>query len=156
MQSPPDAPAAKEFLVRCIVDEAQREGTPLTDTERDMLYFSETYWTLPNIFEINEAFERDYDQGEYETKISALIRNFKTRAAKEDSAALEAWNDSVRILEAEDHYILVMIRIADGHLKPGPTKATGPTRMLRLLTIGTVAGIGAVLLTFVILFIARK
>jgi hypothetical protein len=33
---------AMEFLVSRIVTEAQREGVPLSETERKMLYFSET------------------------------------------------------------------------------------------------------------------
>ena len=142
--------AAKEFLIRCITDEAQRESVPLSDTERDMLYFSETAWTLPNMAAINEAFDRDYDQSAYEAKISALIRNFKARGTKDDHAALETWNDSVHVLQSEDHYILVMTEIANDD-QLGPL-----ARTLKLLTIGVVAGITALLITFVILFIARR
>ena len=47
MESFAQTRTAKEFLVHCIVDEAQREGTPLTEVERKMLYFSETHWSLP-------------------------------------------------------------------------------------------------------------
>jgi hypothetical protein len=39
---------AKEFLVSRIVTEAQREGVALSEIEREMLYFSETSWTLPD------------------------------------------------------------------------------------------------------------
>ena len=49
MEIPANTRSAKEFIVQCIVDEAQREGVPLTETERKMLYFSETHWTLPDI-----------------------------------------------------------------------------------------------------------
>ena len=52
---------AKEFLVSRIVAEAQREGVPLSEIERKMLYFSETGWTLPDMMEVDEAFDRDYD-----------------------------------------------------------------------------------------------
>ena len=55
---------AKEYLAERIVSEAVREGVPLSEIERKMLYFSETDWTLPNILEINAEFERDYDQNE--------------------------------------------------------------------------------------------
>ncbi len=36
------SPAALEFLISRIVAEAKRENAPLSDVERDMLYFSET------------------------------------------------------------------------------------------------------------------
>jgi hypothetical protein len=66
---------AKEFLVNRITTEAQREGVPLSETEREMLYFSETAWTLPDIADVNEAFDRDYDQARFEEKIGTLVRN---------------------------------------------------------------------------------
>lgn len=157
MESTANIRAAKEFLIHCIVDEARREGVALSDTERDMLYFTETAWTLPNMLAISDAFDRSYDQGAYETKVAALIRAFKARTAKEDRAALEMWNNSVRALASEDHYILVMIGIAGGNLKPtGSDYETQPNRMLKLRAIGPIAGIAALLITFAILFIARR
>jgi hypothetical protein len=60
---------AKEYLVAQITAEAQREGISLSDVERKMLYFSETGWTLPEIMEVNEQFDQDYDQDEYEKKL---------------------------------------------------------------------------------------
>lgn len=156
MQNAPGPRAAKEFLIHCIVEEAQREGTPLSDIERDMLYFSETCWTLPNILEMNEAFERQYNSADYERKIAQIIHNFKTRAASDDPATLETWNNSVHALESEDHYILVMIGIAAGRMRPLPTQTSGPRRALKLLAVGIIAGIAALLIMFVILFIARR
>jgi len=64
---------AKEFLVSRIITEAQREGVPLSETERKMLYFSETAWTLPDIADVSDAFDRDYDQARYEEKIGTLL-----------------------------------------------------------------------------------
>jgi len=65
---------AKEYLIAQIVLEAEREGMPLSETERKMMYFTETAWTLPDIWEVNEVFERDYDQLTYEGKIGELAR----------------------------------------------------------------------------------
>jgi hypothetical protein len=100
---------AKEFLVARIVAEAQREGVSLSEIERKMLYFSETDWTLPDIDKVSEAFERQYDNDEYEKKIASLIHNARVRARKEDKPEFEAWSDAIRILSKEDHYLLVMI-----------------------------------------------
>ena len=55
---------AKEYLVGRIVDEARREGVPLSEIETKMMYFSETASTLPDILEVNEEFDRDYNQAE--------------------------------------------------------------------------------------------
>jgi hypothetical protein len=53
-----DVRDAKEYLIDRVVDEAQLQGMPLSDLERKMLYFSETGWTLPDMEEVNAAFER--------------------------------------------------------------------------------------------------
>jgi hypothetical protein len=47
---------AKEFLVSKIIEQAQREGVPVSEVERKMLYFTETAWTLPDMMEVNDAF----------------------------------------------------------------------------------------------------
>jgi len=64
-----DAREAKEFLISKIVAEAQRENAPLSETERKMLYFTESGWTLPDIAQVSEQFDREYDQEHYEKKI---------------------------------------------------------------------------------------
>ena len=74
---------AKEFLVSEIVAEAQRENVSLSEIERKMLYFSEAAWTLPDAMEVNDQFDRDYDQAKYEKKIARLIRNAAKRTRKE-------------------------------------------------------------------------
>lgn len=148
MESPANTPAAKEFLVQCIADEAQSEGIPLTKLERKMLYFSETHWTLPDIYEVNAAFEQEYNTADYERKISQLISSFKARVRQDDPTKLEDWNRAVAAIASEDHYLLVMIGAAAEPSRPG--------RLLQLVVIGVVAGIAALLLTFVILFIARR
>jgi len=67
-----NAREAKEFLVSRIVQEAQQEGVSLSEVERKMLYFTETAWTLPDIMEVSDEFDRTYDQGEYEQRLQVL------------------------------------------------------------------------------------
>jgi hypothetical protein len=74
-----------------------------------MLYFTENYWTLPDMMEVNEAFDRDYDTAEYEKKIAQLVRHARARTRKENPQELEDWKDAIGILSKEDHYILVML-----------------------------------------------
>jgi hypothetical protein len=104
-----NAREAKEFLISRIVAEAQRENVPLSEIERKMLYFSETAWTLPDIMEVNDEFDREYDQTEYENKIVRLIRNETKRLHKENPEGLASWISAARKLKKEDHYISVMI-----------------------------------------------
>jgi hypothetical protein len=104
-----DAREAKEFLVSRILAEAEREKVPLSEIERKMLYFSETGWTLPDIMEVNEQFDREYDQAKYEKKIAHLIRNESKRLRKESPQEFASWMGAIRRLKKEDHYILVMV-----------------------------------------------
>jgi len=104
---------AKEYLINRIVVQAKREGAPLDEIERKMLYFSETGWTLPDIMEINAAFERDYRDVDYEEKISRLIHNLAERATAEEH---ETWDQAVLKLSEGDHYLLVMVDAA----RPSP------------------------------------
>jgi hypothetical protein len=104
---------AKEFLISRIVSEAQRENVPLSEVERKMLYFTESGWTLPDMTAVYEDFDRDYSQNKYEKKIAKLIRNAAKHDYKESPEEYDAWWSAIRFLKREDHYISVMIGIAD-------------------------------------------
>lgn len=73
---------AKEYLIAQIVLEAEREGMPLSETERKMMYFTETAWTLPDIWEVNEVFERDYDHLLVKLPISRLFEAVRQAVAR--------------------------------------------------------------------------
>jgi hypothetical protein len=103
---------AKEFLISQIVEEAQRENVPLSEVERKMLYFTESGWTLPDIMKVNEDFDREYDQDEYEHKIAKVVTSADKRIRKGIRDDYDKWWAAIRFLEREDHYILVMIRLA--------------------------------------------
>lgn len=136
---------AKEFLVSCIVTQAQREGISLSDIERKMLYFSESAWTLPDIMEVNEAFDREYDQHEYEQKIGRLSRNFCADASKNNYDGFERWKAAVRALGQEDHYLLVLVAAGDGSFGSSDSSLT------MRVAIGTVVG-GLALVALYVLF----
>jgi hypothetical protein len=68
---------AKEFLISRIVEEAQRENIPLSEIERKMLYFTESGWTLPDIMKVNDDFDREYDQDEYEQPFHSSWLHFR-------------------------------------------------------------------------------
>lgn len=133
---------AKEFLVSNIVAEAQREDIPLSEVERKMLYFTESGWNLPDIMQVNEDFDRDYDQHEYERKIANLVRNVDRKIKKDSPKEYDKWWAAIRFLQREDHYISVMIRLAG--LRPREDQ-------LRLFV--TALGIVALILIWVFLSI---
>jgi len=129
---------AKEYLVGRIVDEARREGVPLSEIETKMMYFSETASTLPDILEVNEEFDRDYNQAEYEEKIAGLIRGLRANARERDTTELANWNEAVRTLRNEDHYLLVMIDVAGGSIAPVGVSSREKSlqRLLKLFAVG--------------------
>jgi len=108
-----DARQAKEFLVSRIVAQAEFEGVSLSEIERKELYFSETGWTLPDMMQINEEFDRTYSQLDYEAKIAPLIRDARKRDSQGSPDVAVSWAEAVEILNREDHYILVMIDEAE-------------------------------------------
>jgi hypothetical protein len=103
---------AKDFLISKIVAEAQCENIPLSEVERKMLYFTESGWTLPDIMKVNEDFDREYDQDDYEHKIAKLVAKADKRIRKGSREDYDKWWAAIRFLQQEDHYILVMIRLA--------------------------------------------
>jgi hypothetical protein len=125
---------AKEFLVAKIVEEAQREGISLSEIERKMLYFSETGWTLPNIMDVNDEFDQNYDQNEYEKKVTRLARNLTKRLRQDNRDEYGSWADAVRTLSKGDHYILVMI----GHPGISTGSPRRPGDLLRLWITGLI------------------
>ncbi len=78
-----------------------------------MLYFTETGWTLPDMPEISDRFDRDYDQDEYEEKIAKLVKSAANRAKKTSKDEYKQWWAAVRLLRRQDHYIVLLIDGAD-------------------------------------------
>jgi hypothetical protein len=103
---------AKVFLASRIAEEADREGIPLTEIERKMLYFSESGWTLPDMPQVKAAFDRDYDRGLFEARMTRLIRRARSRLMGGDKAEYERWKSSILELHGQDHYVLALIAAA--------------------------------------------
>ena len=76
-----------------------------------MLFLSESGWMLPEIPEVAEVFDREYDEPEYERTISGLIRRARKRSDKRKS---QLWSNAIKRLRRGDHYLLVMIDEAGG------------------------------------------
>jgi len=146
---------AKEYLAARIVEEAKREGSPLTEVERKMLYFTESGWTLPDMMAVNEEFERDCDSDEYEQKIGWLAAKIQARDAAGSEQDQAKWDDAVVKLSDGDHYLLVLIGTANpsGPVSPWLPALSETARRPRGDGIRLIlaAIVGSVLLLLVIL-----
>jgi hypothetical protein len=111
---------AKEYLVQSIVAEAERQGTPLSEVERKMLYFTETAWapTGINWIELVSTFDSEYDREQYERNISGLIRSLRAHTRTSDRNAFDTWTKAARAISQEDHYLLVMMKAAGATVRP--------------------------------------
>ncbi len=135
-----DSVTAKEFLITRVVDEAKFEGVPLSEIERKMLYFTEVYPSLPDIYEVNAEFERSYDSNEYESKITQLLKRACDRDQKQSDMQAQQWRDAIDALKSEDHYLLVMVYRAF----PEWRGAISPTHRFRDYLIYIAIGVGVV------------
>jgi hypothetical protein len=133
--------AAKQFLIARVIEEAEVEHVGLSDVEKKMLHFSEVHPSLPDIYEINAEFERDYDSDEYEAKVVGLLKNARERESRSFPLREQEWNDAIDALKQEDHYILVMVYCAF----PEYRKALRPTHHVRDYIIYIALGIAVVL-----------
>jgi hypothetical protein len=123
---------AKEFLVSQIAAEAERQGHPLSDLERKMLYFSESGWTIPDALDVSDAFDREYDTDQYERKIAGLVRAARKRATGETATL---WIRAADKLAEGDHYISIML----GEVHPWRDKGSLIWHAVVLLVAGFAA-----------------
>ena len=133
--------AAKQFLISKVIEEAGFENVILTEVERKMLHFTEVHPSLPDIYDVNREFERDYDSDEYERKITSLLRKSRARDLGRSSGQGQQWKDAVDALREEDHYILVMVYMAFPEFR----SSLLPTHRVRDYLIYIAIGVGLVL-----------
>lgn len=109
-----DSVTAKQFLISRVIEESELEHIALSEVERKMLHFTEVHPSLPDIYDVNAEFERNYDSDEYETKIAGLLKNARDRDRKPSPGREQDWKDAIDALRKEDDYILVMTDQAFG------------------------------------------
>lgn len=135
-----DAIGAKQFFISKVIEEAEFEHIKLSTIEKKMLYFTEAHPSLPDIYEVNTEFERDYDTEEYEQKIAGLLRNSRSRDSH-TFPSLQEWEEAIEALKKEDHYILVMLDRAF----PEYRKTLLPTHRVRNYLIDIAIGLTVVI-----------
>src|SRR5581483_1947804 len=81
-------------------------GVHSTITVRRALHFSEGE---PEMLAVNEEFEANYHQAEFERKIGRAIRNLRQRATPDEQ---QRWNDALSAVAGKDHYVLALVNAA--------------------------------------------
>jgi hypothetical protein len=142
-----DPIAAKQFLISRVIEEADLEPVSLSAIEKKMLHFTEAHPTIPDIYEVNDEFERNYDRNEYEKKIAQLLKNARSRDKGDNPGREQEWNDALHALKNEDHYILVMVGQAFGS---GLVASSVQTHATRDFLIYVAIGIAVVVVLVVI------
>ena len=120
---------AKAWIIRQILSEAAFDKVPLDSLEQRMLEYSETAGTPPDLVELNEAFDREHDQSEYEAKIAGLIRRLLANLSADGPDALIPWYKAVDAIGNEDHYLMVMVNQAHS----APPRRRQPVDRVKLI-----------------------
>jgi hypothetical protein len=136
-----DSTTAKQFLISKVIEEAEFEHVLLSEVERKMLYFTEVHPSLPDIYEVNAEFERDYNSDQYEAKIMGFLKSARDRDQRQSLGQSQQWRDAIEALKEEDHYILAMVSRAF----PDCRKSILPTHRVRDYVIYIAIGIAVVL-----------
>jgi hypothetical protein len=134
---------AKDFLVEETAQQAALEGTPLSDLEKRMMYFTESDpVSCPNPMELNDEFEAQYDVDEYEEKTNRLLHSAYKRLKEENSEKIRQWRDALSELKRGDHYILVLWNV------DVPSSSRDPQDALKLWGTALLIAGALLLITF--------
>jgi hypothetical protein len=98
--------SAKQFLLSRVLEQAQRDGAPLSEIEKRMLLFSEQSASDGDV-KAEREFDAECDDQQYEAKITRLFR----RAYANDKGTVDehSWKEALDALRDEDVYALVMV-----------------------------------------------
>jgi hypothetical protein len=144
---------AKDFLVAQTAEQAAREGVPLSDLEKRMMYFTESGYVPEDPIKLNDEFEAEHDTAEYEAKISRLLHHAYKRLQKENDEARRRWDDAIKCLRRGDHYLLVMWdENTSAFALVGTSGATALRNSLPLLA----SSLGFIAIAFLCYFIVAK
>ena len=109
-ETPSSQGQAKRFFVQKIVEQAMREGRPLSDNERWMLSFSESDPEFVVDVARVRALDAEIPDSEYEQKVAGLAERACATDIAADSEALATYKEAFRVLSQGDHYLLIMLR----------------------------------------------
>jgi hypothetical protein len=122
-----DPQSAKQFLLRCLVDQAHRDGVTLSDIEKRLFLFSETDGNTD--WDANQHFDAEYNDIEYEAKIAKLLHRSDVQA-RNSTAEMTAWQSALEAVRDVDFYGLIMVDRARIP-RPKPRISVTATSILR-------------------------
>ena len=143
------AAEAKEFAIARIIAEAEREHIPLSETEKQMLWWTEVH-PEPHIRDLKalgERFDAECESGAYEAKIQDLAKEVYQRDRTESPVLRERWASAPTALSEEDHYVSVLL--------PTTTSDAGPARLADFIKYIAIA-IGIVLVITIAAVLSGK
>ena len=105
---------AKAFFVDKVIQQAEREGMPLSKAQRYMLSWSETDPSFVVDMGLSEQCEAEIPQPDYEKKIQGLIERMYKRDIETNKDLKETYKEAYKTLKQGDHFILIMIGNAIG------------------------------------------
>jgi hypothetical protein len=105
---------AKAFFVDKVIQQAEREGMPLSEAQRYMLSWSETDPSFVVDKELSEQCEAEIPQPDYEIKIQGLIERMYKRDMETNKDLKATYKEAYKTLKRGDHFIIIMIGNAIG------------------------------------------
>lgn len=105
---------AKTFFVNKVIEQAEREGVPLSKAQRYMLSWSETDPSFVVDMELSEQCEAEIPQPDYEKKVKGLIERMYKRDIETNKDLKATYKEAYKTLKQGDHFILIMIGDAIG------------------------------------------
>ena len=110
---------ARRFFADKVIHRADVEGLPLSEDERQMLFWSESAPDSLADPSLAERFATGISDADYEAKVVGLLQRSLDHDVATDGRAKDVWQEAWSLLKQGDHYILVMIgRAVGGKLKP--------------------------------------
>ena len=104
---------AKRFFVGKVLEQAQRDATPLSDAEIQMLSWSESDpevgLSADEMDDLVDELALQISDEQYEWKIGRLLARSYEREVAEAEDIRSVWRAAYSKLNEGDHYILVML-----------------------------------------------
>ena len=105
---------AKAFFVDKVIQQAEREGMPLSKAQRYMLSWSEADPSFVVDMELSEQCDAEIPQPDYEKKIQGLIERMYKTDVETNKDLKATYKEAYKKLKQGDHFILIMIGNAIG------------------------------------------
>ncbi len=105
---------AKEYFIRKVIAQAEKENIQLSRAQKYMLQWCEADPTFHIDQALNAEFEKEISAAEYEKKISKLIIQAYDNDVEQDKATKDKYRQAYKALKSKDNYLFIMVDKAIG------------------------------------------